>query len=103
MPIRCFTVTGGVQYTGKTFHHKLLQAGMIQSMSRVAYCIDNSPMEGFWGILKQERYYDRRFTSKEALVQMIQHYIHYYNTRRVQRNLGILTSMEKHTLSLAAQ
>ena len=25
-------------------------------MSRVAKCIDNGPMEGFWGILKRERY-----------------------------------------------
>ena len=24
---------------------------MTQSMSRVAKCIDNGPMEGFWGIL----------------------------------------------------
>ena len=42
------------------------------------------------------------FISKQALVQMIQHYIHYYNTRRVQRNLGILTPMEKHELYFAA-
>lgn len=27
------------------------QAGMTQSMSRVGKCIDNGPMEGFWGIL----------------------------------------------------
>ena len=75
---------------------------MTQSMSRVAHCIDNGPMEGFWGILKQERYYGRRFTSKRELVQMIETYIHYYNTRRVQRNLGVLTPMEKHELALAA-
>ena len=92
----------GFQYTNRTFHHKLMQAGMTQSMSRVAHCIDNGPMEGFWGILKRERYYGRRFTSKKELVQMIKHYIHYYNTRRVQRNLGVLTPMEKHELYLAA-
>lgn len=33
---------------------------------------------------------------------MIKSYIHYYNTRRVQRNLGILTPMEKHRLCFAA-
>lgn len=92
----------GFQYTNRTFYHKLVQAGMTQSMSRVAHCIDNGPMEGFWGILKRERYYGRRFTSKHELVQMIQQDIRYYNTRRVQRNLGILTPMEKHTLCLAA-
>ena len=75
---------------------------MTQSMSRVAHCIDNGPMEGFWGILKRERYYGRRFTSKRELIQTIENYIHYYNTRRVQCNLGILMPVEKHTLCLAA-
>lgn len=92
----------GFQYTNRTFHTKLEQAGMTQSMSRVAHCIDNGPMEGFWGILKRERYYGKRFTGKNQLIQMIHDYIHYYNTRRVQRNLGVLTPMEKHYLATAA-
>lgn len=92
----------GFQYTSRAFHHKLEQAGMTQSMSRVAHCIDNGPMEGFWGILKRERYYGRRFKSKQELIRMIESYIHYYNTRRVQRNLGVLTPMEKHERYLAA-
>ena len=86
----------GFQYTNRSFHTKLEKAGMTQSMSRVAHCIDNGPMEGFWGILKRERYYGRRFTSKKELTDMIRHYIAYYNSRRVQRNLGVLTPMEKH-------
>ena len=86
----------GFQYTNRTFYNKLKKAKMKQSMSRVAKCIDNGPMEGFWGILKRERYYGRRFTSREQLVQMIENYITYYNNRRVQRNLGVLTPMEKH-------
>ena len=57
-------------------------------------------MEGFWGILKRERYYGRRFTSKESLIQMIQNYITYCNTKRVQHNLGVLTPREKHRLAL---
>lgn len=92
----------GFQYTSRAFHHKLEKAGMTQSMSRVAKCIDNGPMEGFWGILKRERYYGKRFTSKQELIQMIINYISYYNNRRVQRNLGVLTPLEKHHLSLAA-
>lgn len=92
----------GFQYTSRVFHQKLEAAHMTQSMSRVAHCIDNGPMEGFWGILKRERYYGRRFTSREKLVEMIEAYILYYNTQRVQRNLGILTPMEKHTMLLAA-
>jgi transposase InsO family protein len=86
----------GFQYTNRVFYNKLQKAKMKQSMSRVAKCIDNGPMEGFWGILKRERYYGRRFTSHEELVSMIENYITYYNNRRVQRNLGVLTPMEKH-------
>ena len=86
----------GFQYTNRIFHAKLEEAGMTQSMSRVARCIDNGPMEGFWGILKRERYYGKRFTDRESLVQMIENHIHYYNTQRLQRNLGILTPWEKH-------
>lgn len=81
----------GFQYTNRAFPHKMGQAGMVQSMSRVAHYIDIGPMEGFWGILKRERYYDRRFTSKQELISMIHCYISYYNNRRVQRNLGVLT------------
>ena len=75
---------------------------MTQSMSRVAHCIDNGPMEGFWGILKRERYYGRRFTSKHELVHPIQQHTLDDNTRRVQRNMGVLTPMEQHALCLAA-
>ena len=67
----------GFQYTNRTFHTKLVEHGMTQSMSRVGHCIDNGPMEGFWGMLKRERYYGRKFTSRDELVQMIQSYIWY--------------------------
>ncbi len=57
----------GYQYTSSVFHQKLRSAGMKQSMSRVARCIDNGPMEGFWGILKRERYYGHKFTDRTSL------------------------------------
>ena len=92
----------GFQYTNRAFHSKLEAAGMTQSMSRVGKCIDNSPMEGFWGILKRERYYGKRFTDRETLVKMIEDYIEYYNNKRLHRNLGFLTPMEKYEQYLAA-
>lgn len=92
----------GFQYTNRSFHAKLEAAGMTQSMSRVAKCIDNGPMEGFWGILKRERYYGKRFTTRESLIKMIEDYIDYYNNRRLQRNLGVVTPMEKHEQYLVA-
>lgn len=86
----------GFQYTSHEFHRKLTEAKMVQSMSRVGKCIDNGPMEGFWGILKRERYYGRKFTDRETLVEMIEGYIDYYNNKRLQRNLGVVTPMKKH-------
>lgn len=92
----------GFQYTNRVFHQKLTDAGMTQSMSRVGKCIDNGPMEGFWGIIKRERYYGKQFTDKMSLVKMIEEYIDYYNNIRLQRNLGVLTPMEKHEIYLHA-
>lgn len=69
------------------FHDKLAAAGITQSMSRVGKRIDNGPMEGFWGILKRERYYDRKFTSWEQLSRMIREYIAYCNFSRLQSAL----------------
>ena len=86
----------GYQYTNRTFHSKLVAAGMTQSMSRIARCIDNGPMEGFWGIIKRERYYGKKFNSRRELVDMIENYINYYNNSRLQRKLGVLTPFEKH-------
>lgn len=77
----------GYQYTNRTFHSKLVAAGMTQSMSRIARCIDNGPMEGFWGIIKRERYYGKKFNSRKELVDMIENYINYYNNSRLQRKL----------------
>lgn len=92
----------GYQYTSRAFHHKLEQAGMTQSMSRVAHCTDNGPMEGFWGILKREMYYKKKFHSREELVSAIVEYIDYYRNDRPQRGLGILTPMEYHDMLMAA-
>ena len=92
----------GFQYTNRIFHRKLVAAGMTQSMSRVGHCIDNGPMEGFWGIIKREIYYGRKFTSREGLVQAITDYIEYYNNRRYQRRLFTLAPMEVFKRLMAA-
>ena len=86
----------GFQYTSRQFCTRLKKHHMKQSMSRVAHCIDNGPMEGFWGILKREKYYGRRFTSRKDLVSAIEDYISYYNTERIQRNLHLMTPVEYH-------
>ena len=88
----------GFQYTSRQFCNRLKQHHMKQSMSRVAHCLDNGPMEGFWGIMKREMYYGRRFTSKDELIEAIEAYIEYYNTERIQRKLNLMTPEEYHEL-----
>lgn len=92
----------GFQYTSPAFYNRLKNHHMKQSMSRVAHCIDNGPMEGFWGILKREMYYGKRFTDREELVETISNYIDYYNKRRLQRKLHVMTPMEFHKRALQA-
>ena len=90
----------GYQYTSKAFRRRILAAGMTQSMSRVARCIDNGPMEGFWGLMKREMYYGKKNKTKEELMLAIEKYIDYYTNKRVQRNLGVLTPLEFHEQKL---
>lgn len=91
----------GFQYTNKMFHQKLVDAGMIQSMSRVGRCLDNAPMEGWWGIVKSEMYYLKKFTSREELVSAIENYINFYNTRRYQKRLNYMTPCEYYFATAA--
>lgn len=92
----------GFQYTSRQFYERLKKHHMKQSMSRVAHCIDNGPMEGFWGILKREMYYGNRFESREKLVYAIEEYVDYYNNRRLQRKLCVMAPMEYHQKYLLA-
>lgn len=54
------------------------------------------PMEGFWGILKREIYYGKKFTSKGDLITAVESYIRYYNTERIQRKMHLMTPAEFH-------
>ena len=92
----------GFQYTSKTFKNKLNQINATQSMSRVGRCIDNGPMEGFWGTLKSEMYYLKKFDRFEELEQAIDEYIEFYNTKRLQKKLKGMAPLEYRSHTLAA-
>lgn len=91
----------GYQYTSKIFKCKLDAINATQSMSRVGRCIDNGPMEAFWGTLKVEMYYLRKFSTFEELEQAIKEYIEFYNTKRLQKKLKGMapTEYRSHTLA----
>lgn len=84
----------GFQYTSKGFKRKIDAAEMTQSMSRVGRCIDNGPMESFFGTLKCEKYYLHKYKTFEELSTAIDEYIHFYNHERYQKRLNGLSPME---------
>jgi putative transposase len=87
----------GFQYTSWGFKKRLETHGLTQSMSRVGKCIDNGPMEAFWGTLKCEKYYLHKYQTFEALKKDIDDYIYFYNYERLQAKLNNLSPMEVRT------
>lgn len=67
---------------------------MTHNMSRPGKCIDNGPMEAFFGMLKPEMFHGRKFESLEELIQEIHQNIEFYNKDRLQKGLGCLTPEE---------
>ena len=92
----------GFQYTSKTFKYKLNEINAIQSMSRVGRCIDNGPMEAFWGTLKVEMYYLQKFDTFDELKQAIDDYIEFYNKKRLQKKLKGMAPIEYRSHTLVA-
>ncbi|WP_082651959.1 IS3 family transposase [Gorillibacterium timonense] len=84
----------GFQYTSLPFKTMLKQGNLIQSMSRVGRCIDNGPMESFWGALKSEKYYLNTYGTFELLKRDIEAYIAFYNNVRLQEKLNGLSPLE---------
>lgn len=92
----------GFQYTHKAFKAKLDKQNAIQSMSRVSRCIDNGPMEGFWGIIKSEMFYLSKFHTFDELKLAIDNYIKFYNEKRLQKKLNCLAPLEFRNQALVS-
>lgn len=71
-------------------------------MSRVSRCIDNGPMEGFWGIIKSEMYYLNKFHTFKELKLAIDKYLGFYNNKRLQEKLKGLAPMEYRRQTLVS-
>ncbi|RZN74197.1 IS3 family transposase [Avibacterium paragallinarum] len=90
----------GWQYQMMGYREILKKHGITQSMSRKGNCLDNGAMESFFGRLKTECYFGKRFETFEQLEKVIHEYIHYYNNERIQVKLKGLSPVEYRTQSL---
>ncbi len=66
-------------------------------MSRKGNCLDNAAMESFFGTLKSEFFYLKRFESIEELKAGLDEYIHYYNHDRIKLRLNGLSPVDYRT------
>ena len=64
---RTFHSDQGWAYQMKAYRYKLKENKIFQSMSRKGKCHDNSKMENFFGVMKQEMYYGEVYNSYEEL------------------------------------
>lgn len=77
----------GWQYQMKMYQFRLKRHGIRQSMSRKGNCLDNAVIENFFGIIKSELFYLKKYDSIEELKKDIEEYIRYYNNERIKLNL----------------
>ena len=93
----------GWQYQMEAYHKILLEKGIVQSMSRKGNCLDNSPIENFFGKMKNEMFYGHEYTYQtlEELRLAMEEYIEYYNTQRITTKLKGLTPVQFRYQSLA--
>lgn len=79
----------GWQYQMYEYREALKAHGIIQSMSRKGNCLDNSPMENFFGVMKREMFYGHEweFETLTQLKEAIIDYINYYNNERISCKL----------------
>ncbi|MFR4817728.1 MAG: IS3 family transposase [Blautia stercoris] len=99
---RTFHSDQGWAYQMKVYSHRLKKERIFQSMSRKGNCLDNSVMENFFGLLKQEIYYGVVYYSYEELKSEIERFIRYYNEKRIKEKLGWMSPVQYRLHLLAA-
>lgn len=78
----------GWQYQMTQYQKILEKKNIKQSMSRRGNCLDNAVVENFFGTLKSELYYLKKYRSVKELRKDIEGYIQYYNKERISLALN---------------
>ncbi|MDR5045737.1 IS3 family transposase [Bacillus thuringiensis] len=90
----------GIHYTHPEFQKRVREMGIRQSMSRRGNCLDNAPVESFFGHMKDELDY-KECQTFESLERNIKAYMEEYNYNRYQWTLKKMVPIEyrNHLLS----
>jgi putative transposase len=85
----------GSQYASDHYRRLLGRHGITCSMSRVAQCWDNAPVESFFASLKRELVHDERYTTRaEARASIFEYVEAFYNRARLHSSLGYVSPAE---------
>jgi transposase InsO family protein len=84
----------GFLYSSHEYIRLQLKYGFMKSMSRVSRCLDNQPIERFWGTYKSESYYLTKHDTYEDVLKDVSNYIRYYNNHRYTERLEGLSPNE---------
>ncbi|WP_246474964.1 IS3 family transposase [Pedobacter roseus] len=87
----------GWQYQMKAYQKLLQEKAVIQSMSRKGNCLDNAVIENFFGTIKSELFYLKKYQTIEELKMEIKSYISYYNNDRIRLNLKGMSPVKYRT------
>jgi putative transposase len=88
----------GVQYASEPYQAILARHGLRCSMSRRGNCLDNAPIESFFGTLKNELVHRTTFQSREAARRALFAWIEtWYNRRRRHSAIGFLTPTQAYS------
>ena len=90
----------GWQYQMKEYQHLLKKHKIVQSMSRKGNCLDNSPMENFFGRLKVEMFFGEKFGSVDEFINKLKEYIDYHNNIRRSLVLKGMSPVQYRTHSI---
>ena len=95
----------GSHYRWPGWIDRMEGAGLTRSMSKKGCSPDNSACEGFFGRLKNEFFYGKRWkdVSIEEFIGLLDGYIRWYNECRIKESLGWMSPLEyRRSLGLAA-
>jgi transposase InsO family protein len=82
----------GSQYASEHYQRLLGEHGITCSMSGVAQCWDNAPVESFFATLKKELVHHERYTGRQEAKASIFEYVEaFYNRARRHSSLGFLS------------
>ncbi len=91
----------GFHYTHPDYQERVGKMGLVQSMSRRGNCLDNAPIESFFGHFKDDVDYKQAGSLLELKI-MVDEYMEHYNCTRKQWDLKKMTPAQYRSHLIAA-